>query len=76
MFATFEQIFCQSRLEDWTMRNGKLPTIGWLKGYLAGYYGERTNPYKRDTLAWLAWQEGNLESIIDNNSCNNPLWDK
>jgi hypothetical protein len=75
MFTTFEQIFRQSRVEYWAMRNGKLPTIGWLKGYLAGYYGGRINPYKRDTLAWLDWQEGNLESIMDYSETDN-LWSK
>lgn len=76
MFTTFEHIYRVSRLENWTMRNGNLPTIGWLNGYLAGYYGVRNNPYPKDTLAWRDWQEGNLESIIDNNSSRNPLWYK
>jgi hypothetical protein len=65
MFTDFKQIYRQSRSEEWTMRNGKRPTIGWLKGYLAGYYGHRINPYPKDTLAWLDWQDGNLESIMD-----------
>ena len=73
MFTTFEQIYRQSRVESWTMRNGKVPTIGWLKGYLSGYYGQRTNPYPRDSIAWLDWQEGNLESIMDYSETDN-LW--
>ena len=76
MFTTFEHIYRASRIEGWSMTNGKLPTIGWLKGYLFGYYGEKKNPYPKDSLAWSDWQEGNLESIIDNNSSRNPLWDK
>jgi hypothetical protein len=76
VFTTFEHIYRVSRLEGWSMRNGKTPTIGWLKGYLDGYYGSRNNPYPKDTIAWMDWQEGNLESIIDNNASRNPLWDK
>lgn len=75
MFTTFENIYRQSRLEFWSMTNGKIPTIGWLKGYLAGYYGERKNPYPVDSIAWKDWQEGNLESIMDNSETNN-LWSK
>lgn len=73
MFTTFEQIYRQSRVEHWTMRNGKIPTIGWLKGYLSGYYGQRHNPYAKDSIAWLDWQEGNLESIMDYSETDN-LW--
>lgn len=73
MFTTFEHIYQASRLEGWTMRNGKIPTIGWLNGYLDGCYGIRTNPYPKDTIAWFDWQEGNLESIMDDYSSDN-IW--